>query len=121
MNRFQGSAGGNAMHTPWIAGILPLLLITALVFPAVSHGDDRREHDRILELRASGEILPMAEMLERAGQVVRGEFIEAELEREGGRHVYELKILDADGVLHKLYMDAGTGELLQHRRRGPRD
>ncbi|WP_200178943.1 PepSY domain-containing protein [Ectothiorhodospira mobilis] len=98
-----------------------LLLTTAMFLPAVSHGDDRREHDRILELRASGEILPMAEMLERAGQVVRGEFIEAELEREGGRHVYELKILDADGVLHKLYMDAGTGELLQHRRRNPGD
>ncbi|MFP4079303.1 MAG: PepSY domain-containing protein [Ectothiorhodospira sp.] len=79
------------------------------------------DHDQVLQLRSSGEILPMAEILDRAGQVVRGEFIEAELERERGRHVYELKILDADGVLHKLYMDARSGELLHHRRHGPRD
>lgn len=37
--------------------------------------------------------------------------LEAELEQERGRYVYDLKILDDDGVVREFEYDARSGEL----------
>ncbi|MGM0677944.1 PepSY domain-containing protein [Ectothiorhodospira marina] len=94
--------------------ITPLLCL-ALITPGLALSGDRMEHDEILRLRSAGEIMPMEEILKHAREIVPGHFVEAELEREDGRHVYELKILDADGVRHKLYLDAGDGSLIKRK------
>ena len=50
-----------------------------------------------VELRDGGEILPLADLLD--SDAVRGmRVIEAELEREHGRAVYELELLDAEAL-----------------------
>ena len=41
-----------------------------------------------------------------------------ELEREGGRWIYEVKLLQAGGQLLKLDVDAATAQVLAVKRRG---
>ena len=43
--------------------------------------------------------------------------LELELEREDGRWIYEVKLLQADGQLLKLDLDARTAEVLSVKRR----
>lgn len=88
--------------------ILAVLLILTC-FPARA-GDD---HDRIRRLVQAGEILALERILEQVDRDYPGELIEAELEDEHGRRVYEIKRLTRDGRLLKLYYDAADGARLK--------
>jgi len=46
-----------------------------------------------------------------------GEVLEVELEHEGGRWVYELKLLQTGGRLIRLDVDAKTAQVLRSRPR----
>lgn len=76
--------------------------------------DEDRTHDRARRARERGEILPIAEIFVHARAQFPGRVLEAELEREHGQWVYELKILDARGRLFEIYMDARTGDVLEY-------
>ena len=69
------------------------------------------DHEVARELRHGGDILPLTELLERA-ELSGMRVLEAELEREHGRLVYELELLDADGRVHERLFDAATGQPL---------
>lgn len=56
--------------------------------------------------------LTAAQAIEIALDEVPGEFREAELEREGGKRIYEIEIRKADGVLVEVDVDAETGMVL---------
>lgn len=73
---------------------------------------DHLDHDDVKRLRESGRILPMAEVMRRAFRIQPGQLLEAELEREQGRYRYEITILDAAGEVHRLMLDAASGESL---------
>jgi len=77
----------------------------------------RLDHDEVKQLRDSRQILPMEALLGRAQALQPGQLIEAELEQKRGRYCYEIKLLAADGRVHKLYLDATTGELLERKER----
>ncbi len=67
--------------------------------------------------------MPLAELLERLQRSHPGQVLEIELEREdreGGRWTYEIKLLQANGQLLKLELDARTAELLDVKRKGER-
>ena len=91
-----------------IAVAVGLLSVTGGVFAG-----DRLDHDEIKQLRETGQILPMGEVMASAQTVQPGQLVEAELEREDGDYLYEIKILAADGTVHKLELDAATGEVLK--------
>jgi uncharacterized membrane protein YkoI len=74
--------------------------------------DEDRSHDRARRAAEAGEILPLAEIYERARREVPGRVLEAELEGSHGRWKYELKILDTQGRLHELHLDAASGRIL---------
>lgn len=76
---------------------------------------DRLDHDEIKQLRETGQILPMGEVMTSAQTVQPGQLVEAELEREDGAYLYEIKILAADGTVHKLYLDAATGAVIKRK------
>jgi hypothetical protein len=76
--------------------------------------DEDRSYDRARRATERGEILPLSEIFERALARFPGRVLEAELERKRGRWVYELKVLDAGGRLFEVYLDASTGEVLEH-------
>jgi uncharacterized membrane protein YkoI len=75
--------------------------------------DDPREAQRLLQ---SGQILPLEGILQHAKGVRPGKLLDVELERDDGRYVYELELLDDQGTVWKLKYDAATGALLEHER-----
>ncbi len=72
------------------------------------------DHERARELVKSGEIMPLEQLLQNIAGSETGKLrlLEAELEREQGRLVYELELVDEQGVVRELLFDAKTGESL---------
>lgn len=92
-------------------GVWPKGSVICLLFMVTCHawaGD--RDHERAWQLRESGEIMPLEQLLDKVKSY--GRVLEVELESEHGRHVYEIEFLDAQGEVHERYFDAGSGELL---------
>lgn len=89
-----------------------LLAATGLVCaPAQASGD----HDRARAALAAGEVLPLSAILEKVGRQYPGNVLEVELEREHGRWIYELKLLQPNGGLLKLEVNARDGTVLRQR------
>lgn len=91
------------------------LLVLCLIIAAPAFAG--AEHDEVRRAMEAGEILPLRDILGRAEAAFPGQFIEAELEHEEGRPIYEIKLLAADGRLLKLEYDARNGELLSQKER----
>lgn len=69
------------------------------------------DHNTIKRLRDAGEILPLETIIKKFQKTYsRGRILEAELENEDGRYIYELVILDGKGRVRELEYDAHTGE-----------
>ncbi|MDS4022766.1 MAG: PepSY domain-containing protein [Candidatus Competibacter sp.] len=85
----------------WVAGLFAASLTMA-----------GRDHDEIRRLRGAGQILSLETIIaSHRREYPGGELLEAELESERGRYVYELRILGDDGVVREFEYDARTGEL----------
>jgi uncharacterized membrane protein YkoI len=69
------------------------------------------DHEQARALRRDGDILPLAEVLRRP-ELAGLRVLEAELEREHDRLVYELELLDGQGRVQERYFDARTGQPL---------
>lgn len=93
----------------------PLLLLTlGAVIPTARA--DSNDAEKARQLTDSGAILPLEQILEQTRQEFPGRVIEIELDREDGRHIYELEIVDPEGRVWELEIDAATGELLEKER-----
>jgi hypothetical protein len=77
------------------------------------------DHERAREAVARGEVLPLGTVLQRLERSHPGQVLEVELERDDGRWIYEIKLLQAGGRLMKLEVDARSAEVLRERRRTP--
>jgi uncharacterized membrane protein YkoI len=72
---------------------------------------ERYDQNTIKRLRDAGEILPLEIIINKFQKTYgRGRILEAELEVEDGRYIYELVILDEKGSVRELEYDAYTGE-----------
>ena len=99
--------------------LLPILAVlaigaAALAAPPAVHAGEDQELAR--KLRAEGRILSLEQILEKAKAQLAGTVIEAELEVDDSRFVYELEILDKNGIVWELEFDAASGELLKLKR-----
>ena len=84
------------------------LLALALTITPGWGGED---HEDIKRLRDAGDILPLETIIDNfREQYQGGRILEAELEFEEGRYIYELEILYQNTVLELEY-DARSGEL----------
>lgn len=92
-----------------------LLLIGALTFNVTVLGD-HLDHDSVKRLCDEGRILSMSEVMRRAALIQPGQLLEAELDREDGHYVYEIRILDTTGRVHELELDAAGGALIESSR-----
>ena len=97
------------------------LLLAALGTPATGTFAGEAGHDRARRAVEAGEIKPLREILAAAEKSQGGQLIEAELDDEHGRMVYELKLLTSEGRVVKLYYDARTGLQLERDRRNGHD
>lgn len=98
-----------------MALVLGLGLGMASFSPAAQAGR-KDDHDRARAAVQAGEVLPLPALLERLQRTHPGRVLELELEREHGRWIYEVKLLQPDGQLLKLEVDAATATVLRVRR-----
>ena len=96
--------------------LIALALSLALAPAALADGE--RDHDRARAALRAGEVLPLAIILERVAQQNPGQVLEVELERDDGRWIYELKLLQHSGTLVKLKVDARDGMVLRRKGKG---
>jgi uncharacterized membrane protein YkoI len=96
-----------------------VLLLAALAATLVRAGD-QDDQDRARAAVQSGAVLPLPDLLVRLQRSHPGQVLELELEQEDGRWIYEIRLLQADGQLLKLEVDARTGQVLAVRRKGER-
>ena len=97
--------------------LFALVVGVAWVTALPARADDRPRADDVRKLREEGKILPMEEILARSRTAQPGQVVEVELERGGNRYTYEVKLIDDANRVHKLELDAATGELLSRKTR----
>lgn len=93
----------------WLRCALAALAL-AVALPAALRADE--DHERARALREAGEVLGLEEILGRARAQYPGRVIETELEYEGGRYIYEVELVDPQGIVRELRFDAKTGDLV---------
>jgi uncharacterized membrane protein YkoI len=96
-----------------VAGAVALLLVCTTGAAA----SDQRDQERARAAVQAGEVLPLATLLERLQRTHPGQVLELELERDGGRWIYEVKLLQSGGQLLKLEVDGATGQVLDAKRK----
>ena len=101
-------------------GVLLASLVFFVGLALPSHADDLIDHDRARQALEAGEILPLKTVLENVGRDMPGQVMEVELERQGARWVYEIKLLRPGGSLVKLLVDASDGTIIARRGRDAR-
>ncbi|MCW8830612.1 MAG: PepSY domain-containing protein [Gammaproteobacteria bacterium] len=93
-----------------------LLLQTSLLFGIVVSSNALADDDleQVRELVKSGEIIPLEQLLKKVADEKQDKLrlLDVELEREKGRLVYELELVDEQGVVRELLFDAKTGAAL---------
>jgi len=75
------------------------------------------DHEAARAALQAGEVRPLTVILERVARDLPGQVLEVELEREGGRWLYDLKVLQPGGSMVKVKVDARTAEVLRSRGR----
>lgn len=100
-----------------MACALAAVLLVAAAWPGLAAADD--DHERAREALVRGEVLPLSTVLQRLERSHPGQVLEVELERDQGRWIYELKLLQPGGRLMKLEVDARSAEVLRQRRKEP--
>lgn len=89
------------------------LILFCMASPAWADGND---HDRARRALEAGEILPLARILQAAEAARPGRVIEIELDRDGGRWIYELELVSPQDRLYEMEIDAATGAILEIER-----
>ena len=95
-------------------------MFTALVAVALltvsGAGFAFEDHDEAKKLKDAGTILPLEQVLAQARRDRPGRVVETELEKKDRRYVYEIKIVDEQGVVHELKYDAESGRQLKEKK-----
>lgn len=101
---------------PFFAG---LLLAGLLAAPLAQASD--QDHERARQAVQAGQVMPLPALLDKLALTHPGQVLEVELERERYNDretwVYEIKLLQPDGQLIKLELDAKTAEVLRSKMR----
>lgn len=97
-----------------------LLIILILLAPAFAgqpaHADSgRKERDDLTAARKRGDILPLAEILDRVRPQIGDRIIEVEFENDSGKIVYEIYYLDDSGRRREVTVDASDASVMNSK------
>jgi uncharacterized membrane protein YkoI len=73
------------------------------------------DHERAKALHESGKIMALEQILENIRDEYPGRLLEVKLEQEDDRVIYEVELLDSEGKVWELELDAVTGKLLDRK------
>jgi hypothetical protein len=102
----------------WFLSGLALCMLGA--FPLL-HADERNHGDHAMALQAleQGRVLPLRTVLEKIERDYQGQALKVEFEQDDGRFIYEIRLLQSDGRMVKLKVDAVDGKVLETKRKEP--
>ncbi|MGI0119170.1 PepSY domain-containing protein [Zooshikella sp. RANM57] len=89
------------------------LCFTCLCLTAPAQSDEDLSPEQARDLQKRGIILPFNHLLGIARQHHSGKLLNAELEYDDGFYEYEFKILDKQGVIWEIEINAQTGEVTE--------
>ncbi len=91
--------------------ILTAMLVIGLCLAGrVGAGDGYMEARRLV---SEGKILPLQKILDDLRQFQKGQVLEVEFDSDHSRMIYEIEILDAQGTVWELKVDAVSGEIIE--------
>ena len=93
-----------------------MLASTLLVLVFCSASLAQTDHDVAKQLRDSDKIKPLEMILQQYSKKYPGQVLEVELKIEHKQYIYAIELLDRQGVIWKLRVDATTGELLMQQK-----
>lgn len=102
-----------------LIAIVALAVNTFTMSAVWASGDD--DHERARQALQSGQILPLRTVLERLERNHPGKVLEVELEQKDGFWIYKVKLLQADGQLVKLMLDAKSAAPIERKNRDAPD
>lgn len=89
--------------------------VCALTLPAAAHEHD--EHERARQALQQGRVLPLASVIAKVEQELQGQVVKIEFDEDDGRYLYEIRLLQRDGRMAKLKVDAVDGRILKIKRK----
>jgi uncharacterized membrane protein YkoI len=103
----------------WMRSVI-CAIVVAIATAGIAFGDDDHEGRHESAERASrgartGEFVPLARIVAAVRERYAGEIVETEFEAEDGRPYYEFHILQQDGRLIEIKVDARSGRYLDGR------
>ena len=106
----------NALRRPFVLMALAVAAATAGTAAQAAergHGD----HDLARQALERGQVLPLRTVLEKVEREYQGQVLKVEFEHDDGRFIYEIRLLQQDGRMAKLKVDAVDGKLLKIKRK----
>lgn len=98
--------------------VLPLLMGGLLLVPLAlgqarqGWQDDNHSYDKARRAVERGDALPVTEVMRHLRANVQGDIVATDYEYEFERWVYEFKVVDKQGRLRKVHVDAATGAMI---------
>ncbi len=93
--------------------LIATAVLALLLAGAAAGGEREYDHERARRLVEEGAIVPLEALIEKARTIRPGRLLEVEFEQKDGRLIYELELLDGEGLVWELNFDAKSGELLE--------
>lgn len=76
------------------------------------------DHELARQALQAGKVLPLRTVLDQVERQFQGQVLKVEFEHDAGRFIYEMRLLQANGQITKLKVDAVDGRVLSVRRKG---
>lgn len=94
-----------------------LFLALGLAAGGLLHADDRDDHELARQALERGQVLPLRTVLDKVEREYQGQVLKVEFEEDDGRFYYEIRLLQKDGRMAKLEVDASDGRVLKVKRK----
>ena len=91
------------------------LLGASPLLRAHDHGDE--SHELARQALEQGRVLPLRTVLEKIERDYQGQALKVEFEQDDGRFLYKIRLLQSDGRMVKLKVDAVDGRVLETKRK----
>lgn len=78
---------------------------------------DRNDHELARQALQQGKVLPLRTVLDKVEQEYPGQVVELEFETEYGEFVYDIRLLQTDGTVLKIKMNAVDGKVIAVKQR----
>jgi len=92
-----------------------IIFFGVLLIPLIvtASEDDHEQAKRLLD---TGHIISLELILQKARKIHPGKILEVEIENEQNVIVYEIEILDAQGIVWEIKFDASNGDLIKSKK-----